>query len=300
MVPVHDEREAVMGGMVLVRDVSRQKKDEDELRSARELFEGAFENAPVGMAMLNAEQERRGQFIRVNAAFADMLGRRPADLIDLALTDVTHPDDIPTTKAGLDRILRGELLDDERPKRYVRADGSIAWGYLKATLVRGADGAPRYALGVLADITSRVEAEEEQARLEIMLHQSQKLEGIGRLAGGIAHDFNNLLAVILNYAELGASRRGGRRGRGLRGDLPGRRARGGPHHHPCSSSRSRRWRSRFRWASTTWWTRWRTSSCARSVRTWSSPPPSIRGRRLCCATRFNARTGAHEHRGQRE
>ena len=76
MVPVHDEREAVMGGMVLVRDVSRQKKDEDELRSARELFEGAFENAPVGMAMLNAEQERRGRFIRVNAAFADMLGRR--------------------------------------------------------------------------------------------------------------------------------------------------------------------------------------------------------------------------------
>ena len=81
----------------------------------------------------------------------------------------------------------------------------MAWGYLRATLVRGADGAPRYALGVLADITSRVEAEEEQARLEIMLHQSQKLEGIGRLAGGIAHDFNNLLAVILNYAELGAA-----------------------------------------------------------------------------------------------
>ncbi len=205
MVSVHDEHRAVIGGMVLVRDVSRQKKDEDELRSARELFEGAFENAPVGMAMLHAQQERRGQFIRVNAAFADMLGRDPADLIDLALTDVTHPDDIPTTKAGLDRILRGEMLDDERPKRYIRADGSNAWGYLRATLVRGADGAPRYALGVLADITSRVEAEEEQARLEIMLHQSQKLEGIGRLAGGIAHDFNNLLAVILNYAELGAT-----------------------------------------------------------------------------------------------
>ena len=205
MVSVHNEHKAVIGGMVLVRDISRQKKDEDELRSARELFEGAFENAPVGMAMLNAEQEQRGQFIRVNTAFADMLGREPADLIDLAFTDVTHIDDIPTTKAGLDRILRGEMLDDETPKRYVRADGSAAWGYLRATLVRGADGAPRYALGVVADITSRVEAEEEQARLEIMLHQSQKLEGIGRLAGGIAHDFNNLLAVILNYAELGAT-----------------------------------------------------------------------------------------------
>ena len=86
---------------------------------------------------------------------------------------MTHPDDIPTTKAGLERILRGEMLEDERLKRYVRTDGSIAWGYLRATLVRGADGAPRYALGVVADITSRVEAE-EQARLEILLRQSRE------------------------------------------------------------------------------------------------------------------------------
>ena len=205
VVPVHDERGEVIGGMVLVRDISRQKQGEDELRAARELFEGAFENAPVGMVMASAEQRDRGQFIRANPAFADMLGRRPADLIGLTVTDVTHPDDLPSNASGLDRMLRGELTEHERHKRYVRADGSVAWGYLRATLVRGPDGAPRYALGVVADITSRVEAEREQARLEMMLHQAQTLEGIGRLAGGIAHDFNNLLAVILNYAELGAT-----------------------------------------------------------------------------------------------
>ena len=65
VVPVHDEGGAVIGGMILVQDVSRQKKVEDELRAARELFEGAFENAPVGMALVNAEPDGRGQFIRV-------------------------------------------------------------------------------------------------------------------------------------------------------------------------------------------------------------------------------------------
>jgi two-component system, cell cycle sensor histidine kinase and response regulator CckA len=205
MVPVHDEAGAVIGGMVLVRDISRQKKVEDELRAARQLFEGAFENAPVGMAMVSAEEEQRGQFIRVNAAFAQMLGRRPADLIGLTVADVTHPDDLPSTAPGLDRMLRGETPEHERQKRYVRPDGSVAWGYLRASLVCGPDGSPRYAVGVVADVTARVEAEQEQARLQAMLHQAQKLEGIGRLAGGIAHDFNNLLAVILNYAELGAA-----------------------------------------------------------------------------------------------
>jgi CheY-like chemotaxis protein len=63
----------------------------------------------------------------------------------------------------------------------------------------GEDGEYVGALGIVSDMT-------ERHLLEKQLHQSQKLEALGRFAGGIAHDFNNLLLALRGYGELALRR----------------------------------------------------------------------------------------------
>ena len=45
----------------------------------------------------------------------------------------------------------------------------------------------------------------ERRDIEGHLHQSQKMEAVGKLAGGIAHEFNNILSGILGYSSFLAS-----------------------------------------------------------------------------------------------
>ena len=211
-VPLFDEEKVV--GTLNVESIDEVQLNEDDLklmvalgehvgraigrarlhtavRSQEDRLRKIFDQAPIGMSINSLD----GTFLEVNQAYEETVGYSEAELLGMKFRDLTHPEDIESNVAWLNRMIAGEISHYRFEKRYIRKDGAIVNVFLQVTLLFDADDKPLYLIGQVVDISDLKRAEE-------VLLQRQKSESLGILAGGIAHDFNNLLVALLAQSSL--------------------------------------------------------------------------------------------------
>ena len=153
---------AIRGIVITVRDISDRKRAEAQLVEAEKRFAGAFEHAPIGMGLADAD----GVIVRVNRALAALLDRAPDDLPGRLVSEITHPDDRELTAREMRRLFAGEIDAYHLEKRYLRSDGSAVWAAASVSLVQDAEGRPLYTIAQMQDATER------RAILERLAHQA--------------------------------------------------------------------------------------------------------------------------------
>ena len=162
----------------------------------------AIESAPSGIIMIDTS----GTIVLVNREVERLFGYSREELLGRSI-DLLLPDRIRAVHA-FHRVefLKSPVVRSMGAGRDLhgrRKDGVEVPVEVGLTPVVTDEGV--FVVSAVVDITRRKAAEEDRARLQEQLRQSQKMEAVGALAGGIAHDFNNILAAIMGYAELAQS-----------------------------------------------------------------------------------------------
>lgn len=174
--------------IVILNNVTEQKRAENALKKSEEQYRLLFENANDAIFVM-----QDGLIKFSNRRAVEMFGIGSGNLAEVAFLDRVHPEERHTVNERYQRVLEGEEFPGAYSFRVVNPAHEELWVELNAVPIRWEERPAM--LNFLRDVT-------EKRLLEAHFQQSQRMASIGTLAGGIAHEFNNLLMVIQANASL--------------------------------------------------------------------------------------------------
>ncbi len=149
-------------GRALETVVGETEDAEGQLQRRLAVFRAAFENAASGAALLDLN----GNFVRVNQAMEDFLGRSRDELLTLGWGNVVHPEDLRRHSVRIRRLLEGELWSFHADGRFAMPDQRVRWGTAGMSLIADDTGRPRFVLVHVVNVTDARQGELELRRSE--------------------------------------------------------------------------------------------------------------------------------------
>ncbi len=190
---VYDDAGETLTRSVVVRDLMPERMWERALKSAERRVKWLFDDAPVGIAMVDPD----GIIGMTNRALQGMLGLDD-DGAGRQLLDLVAPEDRAAAADLFSRVLMGTAPSGHMDLRLLGRGELVATVWVNPA---AEDGSISGLMAHFLDTT-------EQKNLEIQFAQSQKMQAMGQLAGGVAHDFNNLLTAMIGFCDLMLQRHG--------------------------------------------------------------------------------------------
>lgn len=139
---------------------------ETALQSTESKFKSVFEDSPVGKSLTEIDGT-----LKINQAFADMLGYSIEELKLKHWKAITHPDDIQKSEDFVQLLLDGKKSMAKYEKRYLHKAGHIVWTVVTTALKKDANKQPEFFLTTINDISDWKKAEKDLSEKTAFLNK---------------------------------------------------------------------------------------------------------------------------------
>jgi len=147
-----------------------------------DLFESAFENASIGMALVGID----GSFLRINDSFAEIVGYNKDDLLLKTFRDITHPDDLELDNKYLQELFENKRQNYTMEKRYISYSKEVKHVRLTVSTVKDENENIIHYISQIQDITLQNAVEKE----------------LNQFAYAASHDLKEPLRKISVFGEI--------------------------------------------------------------------------------------------------
>jgi len=156
-------------------DVTKMKRMNRALKDSERKFKAIFEEAPVGIAIIDAGSRRIHE---VNSKFLMITGRKKEEAASLDLVSMTHPEDVQKVLENLTLLNEGKIPGFSMEKRCMRPDGSTLSINVTVTPMDGRDKNSKLYLCMIQDISERKQSEVKMREShELLAKFSEQLPG---------------------------------------------------------------------------------------------------------------------------
>lgn len=144
------------------QDVTELANVERARSEADARFRSAFENAPIGIALVDFGESSDGRITEVNRALCELSARTPDELIGSPLTSLSLAEDADLDEAMRERLISGDIERYSVEKRALLSDDRVVWLQLHVSTIPEVAGQRRRSgIVQVQDVTERKRFEEQ-------------------------------------------------------------------------------------------------------------------------------------------